>query len=171
MEGMDQRSLKFRLDYHIDIAGLAPGSSIPPDRGARLRDSSPFSASAAAFILAYSLQGGMGSVMAKSRQPRQHAWTEDEVRRLKALAKKKMSAARVARALNRTLDSTKKKASRLSIPLGSAKRPWTAADLRTLRALAKKKRPLTYIARSLRRTVSATEKVASVHHISLDLRR
>ena len=108
--------------------------------------------------------------MVKTKHSRQRAWTPDEIRRLKSLAKKKKSAAGVARALRRSLNSTKKKASRLGTPLGTAKRPWTTGEIRQLKVLAKKRRPLSYIARSLGRTISATEKVASVHHISLDFR-
>jgi len=109
--------------------------------------------------------------MAKSKRSKQQSWTGSEIKRLKALAKKKLPAARVARALGRSLDSTKKKASRLGTPLGAPKRPWTANDLRRLKQLVKKRRPLPAIAKALGRTVFATEKVASVHHISLDLRR
>lgn len=108
--------------------------------------------------------------MAKSKRLEQHAWTESEIRRLKSLAKKKLHAADVARSLRRSLDSTKKKASRLGIPLGTAKRPWTSNDLRQLKVLAKKRRPLIYIAKALGRTMFATEKAASVHGISLDAR-
>jgi len=109
--------------------------------------------------------------MTKSKRSKQRAWTQKEIRRLTALAKQKMSAAIVARALHRSLDSTKKKASRLGVPLGTAKRRWTQGDLRRLKVLAKRKRSLPYIARSLGRTVFATEKAASVNHISLDLRQ
>jgi serine/threonine-protein kinase RIO1 len=109
--------------------------------------------------------------MVKRKLPKQRTWTNSEVRRLKSLAKQNISAPRVARALHRSLDSTKKKASRLSIALGTAKRPWTAAELRQLKALAKKRRPLPSIAKSLGRTVFATEKVASIHHVSLDFRK
>lgn len=108
--------------------------------------------------------------MTKSKRSKQRAWSQKEIRRLTALAKQKMSAATVARALSRSLDSTKKKASRLGVPLGTAKRRWTQGDLRRLKMLAKRKRSLPYIARSLGRTVFATEKAASVNRISLDLR-
>jgi hypothetical protein len=84
--------------------------------------------------------------MTKSKRSKQRAWTQKEIRRLTALAKQKMSAAIVARALHRSLDSTKKKASRLGVPLGTAKRRWTQGDLRRLKVLAKRKRSLPYIA-------------------------
>jgi hypothetical protein len=74
--------------------------------------------------------------MTKSKRSKQRAWTQKEIRRLTALAKQKMSAAIVARALHRSLDSTKKKASRLGVPLGTAKRRWTQGDLRRLKVLA-----------------------------------
>jgi len=69
------------------------------------------------------------------------------------------------------LDSTKKKASRLGVPLGTAKRRWTEGDLRRLKTLAKRRRSLPFIAKSLGRTIFATEKAASVNRISLDLRQ
>lgn len=109
--------------------------------------------------------------MVKSKRSKQRAWTDKEIRRLTALARQKMSAAAVARALRRSLDSTKKKASRLGVPLGTAKRRWTEGDLRRLKMLAKRRRSLPYIARSLGRTIFATEKAASVNRISLDLRQ
>ena len=114
---------------------------------------------------------GRGSVMAKSKRSKQRGWTQKEIRQLSVLAKQKMSAATVARALRRSLDSTKKKASRLGVPLGTAKRRWTEGDLRRLKTLAKRRRSLPFIAKSLGRTIFATEKAASVNRISLDLRQ
>ena len=49
----------------------------------------------------------------KRERSRQRRWTKAEVGRLKALSRRKMPAARVARALNRSLNSTKRKASTL----------------------------------------------------------
>jgi hypothetical protein len=107
--------------------------------------------------------------MAKNKSSRQRIWTKDEVRQLKALAKQKLPAAKIARRLKRSLHSTKKKASMLGVPLGAAAR-WTKDDVRRLRSLAKKKQPLANIARTLKRTISATEKMASNFRISLDMR-
>ncbi len=108
--------------------------------------------------------------MVKSKQSKQRAWTKEEVRLLRALAKQKITAASIARTLNRSLESTKKKASRLGIPLGKVRR-WTEDDLRRLKALAKKRQPLTRIARTLHRTVFAVERVASINGISPDFRK
>jgi histone H1/5 len=107
--------------------------------------------------------------MAKMKPSRQRFWTKDEVRQLRALAKRKLPAATIARRLKRSLDSTKKKASMLGVPLGAAAR-WTKDDLRRLRSLARKKQPLAKIARALKRTESATEKMASNLGVSLDMR-
>jgi hypothetical protein len=107
--------------------------------------------------------------MAKMKPSRQRIWSKVEIRRLRVLAKQKLPAAIIARRLKRSLDSTKKKASMLGVPLGTAAR-WTTDDLRELKTLAKKKKPLANIARTLKRTISATEKMASNHGISLDLR-
>src|SRR6476660_5485615 len=105
--------------------------------------------------------GRRGSVMTKSKRSKQRAWTQKEIRRLTALAQQKMSAAIVARALHRSLDSTKKKASRLGVPLGTANRRCTQGDLRRLKLLAKRKRSLPYIASFFFKDAAATEKAAS----------
>jgi len=105
--------------------------------------------------------------MVKTKGSKQRAWTKQEVSLLRSLAKQKMPAGRIARALRRSLHSTKKKASRLEVPLGQLTR-WSKDDLRRLRTLAKKKRSVSRIAKSLRRTIYATEKAASKHGISLD---
>jgi hypothetical protein len=89
---------------------------------------------------------------------------------LRFLASKKLSAAVIARRLKRSLDSTKKKASNLGMPLGEALR-WTDDELRRLRTLAAKKHPLPIIARTLKRTEAAIEKMASNVGISLDMRK
>jgi predicted RNase H-like nuclease (RuvC/YqgF family) len=81
----------------------------------------------------------------------------------------KLRAADIARRLKRSLNSTKKKASMLGVPLGRAAR-WTKADLRKLRTLAKNKRSVAKIAKQLKRTIAAIEKMASNHRISLDIR-
>ncbi len=107
--------------------------------------------------------------MAKMKPSRQRIWTKDEIRQLGVLAKQKLPAAMIARRLKRSLDSTKKKASMLGVPLGTATR-WTKDDLRRLKTLAKKKQPLANIARALKRTKSATEKMASNFGVSLDMR-
>ena len=107
--------------------------------------------------------------MAKRTVSAQQAWTADEIRRLRALAKQKMPAARIARTLHRSLDSTKHKASRLGLSLGS-REPWTADDVKRLRALAKQRKPVPAIAKALKRTVFAVERAASIHRVSLDFR-
>src|SRR6476659_4953203 len=104
--------------------------------------------------------GRRGSVMTKSKRSKQRAWTQKEIRRLTALAKQKMSAAIVARALHRSLDSTKKKASRLGVPLGTAKRRWTQGDMRRFNVLAKRKRSLPYIVIFFFNDTATTEKAA-----------
>ena len=109
--------------------------------------------------------------MVKQGKRRQRFWTERELRRLKSLARQKMSAARLARALHRPVHSVKKKASRLGIALGGGKRQWTPADVRRLKALAKKRKSLPYIAKSLRRSIPATERAASTFRVSLDFRK
>ena len=111
----------------------------------------------------------MDSLMAKKKPFKQRIWTEDEIRQLRAFAKQRLSAAMIARRLKRSLDSTKKKASMLGVPLGEAAR-WTKDDLRRLRALAAKKQPVANIAKSLKRTEAAIEKMASNVGISLDMR-
>jgi hypothetical protein len=100
---------------------------------------------------------------------RQRIWTSDEIRQLRALAKQRLSAAMIARRLKRSVDSTKKKASMLKVPLGAAAR-WSKDDLRRLRMLARQKRPVPAIARALKRTEAAVEKMASNVGISLDMR-
>jgi hypothetical protein len=110
----------------------------------------------------------MDSVMAKKKPSRQRLWTKDEVRELRALAKQRLTAAIIARRLKRSLDSTKRKASVLGVPLGAAVR-WTKDDLQKLRSLAAKKQPLPTIARALKRTEAAIEKMASNVGISLDM--
>jgi hypothetical protein len=107
--------------------------------------------------------------MAKLKPTRQRIWSKDEIRQLRVLANQKMAAVIIARRLKRSLDSTKKKASMLGVPLGTAAR-WTKDDLRKLKSFSKKKQPLANIARDLKRTVSAIEKMASNHGISLDMR-
>lgn len=99
----------------------------------------------------------MDSVMAKKKPSRQRLWTKDEVRELRALAKQRLTAAIIARRLKRSLDSTKRKASVLGVPLGAAVR-WTKDDLQKLRSLAAKKQPLPTIARALKRTQAAIER-------------
>ncbi len=107
--------------------------------------------------------------MAKLKPFRQRLWTKGEICQLRVLAKQKLAAAIIARRLKRSLDSTKKKASMLGVPLGTAAR-WTKDDLRKLKTLAKKKQPLANIAKDLKRTISATEKMASKRGISLNMR-
>jgi hypothetical protein len=108
--------------------------------------------------------------MRKTKSSRQRIWTNNEIRQLRALARQKLPAAAVARRLKRSLDSTKKKASNLRIPLGAVAR-WTQADLRRLKSLAKTRCPVQDIARALKRTEAATEKMASNFGVSLDFRR
>ena len=103
------------------------------------------------------------------KRPRQRRWTKAEVRQLKVLARHKMPVASVARVLNRSLDSTKRKASTLGVSLGTLAR-WTEQDRRRLKALAREKRPIPYIAKRLKRTELAIEKAASNFGISLDMR-
>jgi hypothetical protein len=103
----------------------------------------------------------------KSVKPR--IWTKEEIRQLRVLASQRLSAAVIARRLKRSLDSTKKKASNLGVPLGVAVR-WTDDELRRLRTFAAKKQPLPIIARTLKRTEAAIEKMASNVGISLDMR-
>jgi hypothetical protein len=105
----------------------------------------------------------------KKKSSRQRFWTNGEVRQLRALSRQKLPAAAVARRLKRSIDSTKKKASNLGIPLGAIER-WTPADLRRLKSLARTKRPVGDIARALKRTEAATEKMASNFGVSLDFR-
>src|SRR5436190_11418049 len=112
----------------------------------------------------------MGLSMAARKPFRQRVWTNDEIRQLRALAKKRLSAARIARTLKRSLHSTKKKASMLKVPLGAAAR-WSKDDLRRLRTLAAQKRSVANIARALKRTEAAIEKMASNVGISLDMRQ
>jgi len=107
--------------------------------------------------------------MAKSRKSRQRTWTEQDVARLMSLAKRKMTAARIAHALHRSLYSTKQKASRLGISMGARER-WTKEEVRRLKKLAKQYRSLPRIAKSMKRTIFAIERVASKHGISLDFR-
>ncbi len=108
--------------------------------------------------------------MAKKVKPsRQRIWTPDDIGRLKILAEQKLPAAVIAQKLKRSLDSTKKKASRLGTPLGMDAR-WSNDDRRKLKALARKKRPVASIASALNRTIAATEKMASKLGISLDMR-
>jgi hypothetical protein len=107
--------------------------------------------------------------MGTKKSSRQRIWTSDEIRQLRALSRQRLSAAAVARRLKRSLDSTKKKASNLRIPLGAVAR-WTPADLRRLKSLAKTKRSVGDIARALKRTEAATEKMASNFGVSLDFR-
>ena len=109
-----------------------------------------------------------GRTKRKSFKPR--IWTKDEIRQLRVLATQRLSAAVIARRLKRSLDSTKKKASNLGMPLGVAVR-WTDGELRRLRTLAAKKHPLPIIARTLKRTEPAIEKMASNVGISLDMRK
>jgi hypothetical protein len=71
----------------------------------------------------------MDSVMAKKKPSRQRLWTKDEVRELRALAKQRLTTAIIARRLKRSLDSTKRKASVLGVPLGAAVR-WTKETYR-----------------------------------------
>ena len=103
------------------------------------------------------------------KRPRQRRWTKAEVRQLKVLARHKMPVASVARVLNRSLDSTKRKASTLKVSLGMLVR-WTEQDQRHLKALAREKRSISYIAKKLKRTELAIEKAASNFGISLDMR-
>ena len=107
--------------------------------------------------------------MRKTKSSRQRIWTNGEISQLRALARQKLPAAAVARRLKRSLDSTKKKASNLRIPLGAVAR-WTQADLRRLKSLAKTRCPVQDIARALKRTEAATEKMASNFGVSLDFR-
>jgi hypothetical protein len=108
--------------------------------------------------------------MRTKKSSRQRIWTNGEISQLRVLARQKLPAAAVARRLKRSLDSTKKKASNLRIPLGAVAR-WTQADLRRLKSLAKTKRSVQDIARALKRTEAATEKMASNFGVSLDFRR
>jgi predicted RNase H-like nuclease (RuvC/YqgF family) len=107
--------------------------------------------------------------MAKKKPFKQRIWTADEIRQLRAFAKQRLPAATIARRLKRSLDSTKKKASNLGVPLGAAAR-WSKDDLRRLRALAAKKQPVAKIAKTLQRTEAAVEKMASNVGVSLDMR-
>ena len=66
--------------------------------------------------------------MAKKKPSRQRLWSKDEVRELRALAKQRLTAAIIARRLKRSLDSTKRKASVLGVPLGALKRTEAAIE-------------------------------------------
>jgi len=90
---------------------------------------------------------------ARRRASRQRLWTQDELRRLSSLAKRKFPVAQVARALRRSLYSTKKKASRLGLSLG-ADDCWSVREARELRALAKRGKPVSYIALTLHRPLA-----------------
>jgi hypothetical protein len=95
--------------------------------------------------------------MAKKKPSRQRLWTKDEVRELRALAKQRLTAAIIARRLKRSLDSTKRKASVLGVPLGAAVR-WTKDDLQKLRSLAAKKQPTSYYRQSLEKNAGCHRK-------------
>ena len=82
---------------------------------------------------------------ARSRAAKQRAWTQDELQRLVTFARRKFPAAHVARALHRSLNSTKKKASRLGLHLGADDR-WSQREVRELKALAKEGKSIPYIA-------------------------
>jgi len=110
-----------------------------------------------------------GRIMRKKKSFKQRTWTKDEIRQLRVLASQKLSAAVIARTLKRSLNSTKKKASNLGVPLSVAVR-WTDDELRRLRKFAAKKHPLPRIAKTLKRTEAAIEKMASNVGISLDMR-
>ena len=56
--------------------------------------------------------------MAK-RNGKRRAWTSESIRRLKALARKKTPAAKIARALKRTEGATRQKAFSLGVSLES----------------------------------------------------
>ena len=56
--------------------------------------------------------------MAK-KVPTRHAWTADHLRTLKTLARRKTSAARIAKTLKRTEGATRQKAFSLGLSLGS----------------------------------------------------
>jgi hypothetical protein len=107
---------------------------------------------------------------ARSRGAKQRGWTQDELRRLSALAERKFPAAHVARALHRSLNSTKKKASRLGLHLGSDDR-WSQKEVRQLKALAKEKKSIPYMALVLHGALSDILKAAYRHRIQLDFRR
>jgi hypothetical protein len=107
---------------------------------------------------------------ASSRDAKQRGWTTDELRRLSALAKRKFPAAHVARALHRSLNSTKKKASRLGLRLGADDR-WSQREIRDLKALAKEGKSIPYIALVLHRTLVDILEAAYKHRVQLDLRR
>jgi hypothetical protein len=107
---------------------------------------------------------------ARSRGSRPRIWTEDELRRLSVLAKRKLPAAHVARALHRSLNSTKQKASRLGLPLGADDR-WSVREVRELKALAKKGKSVPYMALTLHRTLVDILKAAYRRRIQLDLRK
>jgi hypothetical protein len=59
-----------------------------------------------------------GKTMAK-RNGKRRAWTSESIRRLKALARKKTPAAKIARALKRTEGATRQKAFSLGVSLES----------------------------------------------------
>jgi hypothetical protein len=58
------------------------------------------------------------TAMAKKRFKRRE-WTKDDIRQLKALARQKMTARKIAQSLKRTEAATKQKASSLEISLNS----------------------------------------------------
>jgi hypothetical protein len=57
--------------------------------------------------------------MARSPKKAPRAWTKDDVRELKALAKQKTPIAKIARALKRTEGATRQKAYALGVSLSS----------------------------------------------------
>jgi hypothetical protein len=57
--------------------------------------------------------------MARPKKKAPRTWTKDDVRELKALAKKKMPTAKIARALKRTESATRQKAYALGMSLSS----------------------------------------------------
>jgi hypothetical protein len=101
---------------------------------------------------------------ARSRAAKQRAWTQDELQRLVTFARRKFPAAHVARALHRSLNSTKKKASRLGLHLGADDR-WSQREVRELKALAKEGKSIPYIALVLHRALVDILKAAYKHRV------
>jgi hypothetical protein len=56
-------------------------------------------------------------IMAKSSKRRR--WTKEEVRELKALARKKIPAAKIARSLKRTVGATRQQAFKMGVSMDS----------------------------------------------------
>jgi hypothetical protein len=106
---------------------------------------------------------------ARKRHP-WRAWSEDDVRALKALAKQKKSDAQIGRALKRSRKAIRQRASIMGLSL-SVRLKWSEEAVGLLKRLAFEKKDAESIARILERSTLAIRQKASLLGVSLDTRR